>query len=92
MDTADSGIVVIPDEGWIALYEHVPHWYAKLLGPIPPDGDERVVAHLDYMVFPDRESCEANVWENTEMMCLAAGWEFDPDQWELVQLVAINAN
>lgn len=83
---------VSPEEQAIYLYEHVPHWYAKLEGPIPPGGDERVVLQLTYMVFPTRDAAEEHVWRTTKLMCDQVEWKYDPEQWDLLQLVAVNAN
>lgn len=83
---------MMSDEGWVFLYEHVPHWYAKLEGPIPEGGEQRVVLQLDYMVFPTREAVEENIWLHVELMCDQVEWEYDPAQWDLLHLVAINAN
>jgi hypothetical protein len=64
-----------------SLYDLVPQWKGRAVGPPIPFGDGRAVVSVSYIFRSDREGALEAMEFQVRRACHEERMEFDPEQW-----------
>lgn len=76
----------------ISLWEHVPHWTGRAVGPRLPWVGQHASVDVGFLVVPTYEDAEIGVMEKAHEACVSEGMMWDPDEWTIVHLSLARAN